>query len=261
MPHTDRVLRTSALLAAPISLVVEVARDVATAGVPVDPPGLTRGLVASGDVVILRLGRRRVRARIDSHPPEMIAATASGLSYRQWFRDTGAGTLMTAEVRWAGPAPYRLAHRQVVAAMTRRNELIATLVASRLRVVVGAALVAGGRLLAARRRDIDGWELPGGKVEPGEEPADALRREIAEELDIDIELAGRVGNDVVINHGSVLRVWAARAVRGEPVAREHAELRWLAADELDRVDWLPADRVLLPELRSLLTNAVSGNVE
>jgi 8-oxo-dGTP diphosphatase len=164
-------------------------------------------------------------------------------------------------VRWPGRIPF-LARRRALSVLTRRDELIASLVASRLQVVVGAALVADSRVLAARRRDIDGWELPGGKVEPGEAADAALRREIAEELDIDIELAGRVGNDVVINATSVLRIWAARVSRGTPVAREHAALRWLAADELDQVDWLPADRVLLPELRSLLisTSYASADV-
>lgn len=256
MRHTDDgVLRTSALLPAPLSLVVEAARDVATAGVAVEPPGLTRGLVASGDVVVLRLGRRRLRARIESRPLELVAVYMSGLSYRQWFRETRAGTLLTSEVRWTGRRPL-LSRRRVLAVLTRRNELIRTAVACRLRVVVGAALVADGRLLAARRRDIDGWELPGGKVEPGEAPEDALRREITEELDLAVELAERVGNDVVINRGWVLRVWAARINQGTPIAREHAELRWLAADELEQVDWLPADRVLLPELRSLLATTI-----
>jgi 8-oxo-dGTP diphosphatase len=249
--HTG-VLRTSALLAAPVSVVVEAARDVATVGLPVEPPGIARGLVTSGDVLVLRLGRRRIRARIESRPPDLVAAYMSGLSYRQWFRATGAGTLMTAELCWPGRVPL-LARRRALSILTRRDESIAALVATRLRVVVGAALLADGRVLAARRRDIDGWELPGGKVEPGEAPAAALRREIAEELDIDIELADRVGGDVAINASSVLRIWSARISRGTPVAREHSALRWLAADELDQVDWLPADRVLLPELRSLLT--------
>lgn len=254
MRHTeDGVLRTSVLVAAPIFVVAEAARDVATAGLPVEPPGLTRGLVASGDVVILRLGRRRIRARIECRPPESVTVNARGFAYRQWFCETGAGTLVTAEVRWQRRIPV-LMRRRALSIMSRRNNLIAASAADRLRVVVGAAIVAEGRLLAARRRDLDGWELPGGKVEPGERPEDALRREIAEELDIDIELAGRVGNDVVIDDAFVLRVWAARVVRGTPQAREHAELRWLTAAELDRVDWLPADRVLLPELRSILTN-------
>jgi 8-oxo-dGTP diphosphatase len=230
-------------------VVVEAARDVAAAGLPVEPPGMARGLVVTGDVVVLRSGRRRIRARIECNAPESVAVYTRGLTYRQWFRETGAGTLMTAEIR--GRLPFR---RRALAVMTRRDELIAALAASRLRVVVGAALVKDGRLLAAQRRDIDGWELPGGKVEPGEHPEDALRREIAEELDVDIELGGRVGADVVINRGWVLRIWSARITRGTLVAREHAELRWLAAGELDRVDWLPADRVLLPELRSLLTS-------
>ena len=128
------------------------------------------------------------------------------------------------------------------------------------RVVVGAALVradADGRprVLAARRRrpvHLAGlWELPGGKVEPGEGEADALVRECREELGVEVEVDGRVGEDLPVTDGLVLRVHRARTT-GEPQPREHDELRWLAAHELDDVAWLPADAPLLPELRDLL---------
>ncbi|MGN6330680.1 MAG: (deoxy)nucleoside triphosphate pyrophosphohydrolase [Motilibacteraceae bacterium] len=114
-----------------------------------------------------------------------------------------------------------------------------------LRVVVGAALLDGDRLLAARRTappELAGrWELPGGKVEPGESDEAALVRECREELGVLVELGDRVGGDFPLGDGLVLRVWTARAA-GEPrPLQEHDELRWLPAGEWWTVDWLPGD--------------------
>lgn len=118
-----------------------------------------------------------------------------------------------------------------------------------MRVVVGAALRdAAGRLLAARRVTPPGWEFPGGKVEPGETEPAALVRECREELGVDVEVGHRVGPDVPMPGGLVLRVWTARPVGGQPVRLEHAELRWLAPDQLHTVDWLPADRPVVTAL-------------
>jgi 8-oxo-dGTP diphosphatase len=120
-------------------------------------------------------------------------------------------------------------------------------------VVVGAALRdAAGRVLAARREAPPGWEFPGGKVEPGETEPAALVRELREELGVDAEVGGRVGPDVPMGDW-VLRVYDARADR-EPVRLEHAELRWLAPEELESVPWLPAD---LPVVAALATHAPS----
>lgn len=101
------------------------------------------------------------------------------------------------------------------------------------------------------------WELPGGRVEPGESEAAALRRECLEELDVEIFLGGRVGPDIALPAGSVLRIFAARLAGsgGEPRPVEHLALRWLTLDELSTVDWLPTDRLLLPDLRALLSAA------
>ncbi|MFF0655850.1 MULTISPECIES: (deoxy)nucleoside triphosphate pyrophosphohydrolase [Micromonospora] len=126
------------------------------------------------------------------------------------------------------------------------------------RVVVGAAIIEGGRVLACERSappEVAGrWEFPGGKVEPGEAETDALARECAEELGVRVAVGARVGRDVRMAHGrSVLRVYAARLLHGdEPKALEHAELRWLSATELDSVDWLPADVPIVAALRPLL---------
>lgn len=98
------------------------------------------------------------------------------------------------------------------------------------------------------------WEFPGGKVEPGESEHDALVRECDEELGIRVEVLARVGEDVPMVNGAILRLYLVRLSDGdEPRALEHAELRWLAADQLDSVPWLPADAPLAAALRPLLT--------
>jgi 8-oxo-dGTP diphosphatase len=120
------------------------------------------------------------------------------------------------------------------------------------RVVVGAVLRnADGRVLAARRQRPAGWELPGGKVEPGETEPAALVRELREELGVTVDVGDRVGPDVPIGADFLLRAWTAELIDGEAIALEHAELRWLAADELDTVLWLPADRPIIAALPEL----------
>lgn len=122
-------------------------------------------------------------------------------------------------------------------------------------VVVGAAVVRDGRLLVAQRAYPDElagkWELPGGKVEPGEAERSALARECAEELGVALEVGERVGDDLPIPGGRIFRVYAA-TTSDEPVAHEHAALDWLAAADLSALDWLPADRPLVPALQVLL---------
>ncbi|NJC16351.1 8-oxo-dGTP diphosphatase [Micromonospora profundi] len=127
-----------------------------------------------------------------------------------------------------------------------------------LKVIVGAAIIRDGRVLACARAappEVAGmWEFPGGKVEPGETETDALIRECAEELAVRVEIGERVGRNVRMAHGrSVLKVYAARLVDDDqPQALEHEGLRWLTADELDSVTWLPADAPIVAALRPLL---------
>ena len=121
--------------------------------------------------------------------------------------------------------------------------------------VVAAVLRRDGRLLAACRPPGKAragcWELPGGKVEPGESHAQALRRELREELALEVEVGAHF---LSVEHDYadlLLRLHAYHcriADDGEPLAREHVELRWLAAEELLAVPWSGADRRLLEAL-------------
>ncbi|MBK1785682.1 NUDIX domain-containing protein [Prauserella sp. ASG 168] len=130
--------------------------------------------------------------------------------------------------------------------------------------IVGAAIVRDGTLLAQQRAypsEAAGlWELPGGRVEPGEREDAAVRRECAEELGVAVEVGARVGADVPLPGGKVLRIFAAEladpAVR--PRAVEHRALRWVAPDAVAGLDWLPADRILVPDLERLLGFTGSG---
>ncbi|MEU8654414.1 (deoxy)nucleoside triphosphate pyrophosphohydrolase [Streptomyces sp. NPDC048737] len=132
-------------------------------------------------------------------------------------------------------------------------------------VVVGAALLDGGRLLAARRSappELAGrWELPGGKVEPGERPEEALVRELREELGVDARALERVPGEWPLRPPYALQVWTARL---EPVSappaplQDHDGLRWLAPEEIWDVDWLDQD---VPAVREVAARLGGGSVE
>jgi 8-oxo-dGTP diphosphatase len=125
-----------------------------------------------------------------------------------------------------------------------------------MRAVVGVAVVEGGRVLAARRSrpaELAGsWEFPGGKVEPGEDPAVTAVREIEEELGCVVAVTGWLVGESVVADGLVLRIAAARLVDGDPVPGEHDAVRWLRAGELDEVTWADADVPFLAQVRDLL---------
>ena len=123
-------------------------------------------------------------------------------------------------------------------------------------VVVAGAVVENGRLLLAQRAhppELAGqWELPGGKVEIGEQPDAALVRELREELGIDVVVGHRVGADVPLPGGLVLCAFAATVVSGTASALEHAALRWVDAAELHSIDLVAADREWIADLVALL---------
>jgi 8-oxo-dGTP diphosphatase len=125
--------------------------------------------------------------------------------------------------------------------------------------VVGVAVLASTpdgrrRLLAARRsrppETAGRWELPGGKVLPGESLEEAAGREVAEELACRVRITGRLDGVSPVRPGLELRVVTAELLEGSPTATEHDALRWLEPHELDDVDWLEPDVPFLEQLRA-----------
>lgn len=98
------------------------------------------------------------------------------------------------------------------------------------------------------------WEFPGGKIEEGESPQEALMREIDEELETEISVGALIDTieyDYPAFHLSMDCFWAEVA-EGELVLKEHEAAKWLSREELDSVDWLPADITIIEQIRSAM---------
>ena len=125
-----------------------------------------------------------------------------------------------------------------------------------MQIVVAGALISESRVLVAQRKrppELAGlWELPGGKVAPGETDAEALVRELREELGVEVVVGERIGADVAIGGELILRAYLVSQTCGTLAALDHGALRWVDATELLDLAWVPADRAWLPELRSRL---------
>lgn len=123
--------------------------------------------------------------------------------------------------------------------------------------VVAAVIMKEGKVFATQRgygEFKDGWEFPGGKVEAGESPEEALRREIREELEVEVnvgDLIDTIEYDYPAFHLS-MKCYACTIAGGSPHLLEHEAARWLSADQLDSVAWLPADITLIPKIAGLL---------
>lgn len=120
--------------------------------------------------------------------------------------------------------------------------------------VVAAVICDGNRVFATQRGYgpyKDWWEFPGGKIEPGESPEAALKREIQEELDTKISVEERIDTveyDYPEFHLSMECYWA-KVVEGELILKEHEAAKWLSAEDIDSVNWLPADKGILETIK------------
>jgi 8-oxo-dGTP diphosphatase len=132
--------------------------------------------------------------------------------------------------------------------------------------VVGAVIVdsldAPTRVMAAKRSPGGSgsglWEFPGGKVEPGEKPEAALKRELREELDVDCKVGRRLGGDRRIDASCVLRLYLVTVAAPPKPQLDHDEIRWLSRDDLGSVEWLAADRRGLPAVEALVRSATKA---
>lgn len=123
--------------------------------------------------------------------------------------------------------------------------------------VVAAVIVKNGKVFSTQRRYgefKDGWEFPGGKIESGESPQEALHREILEELDTEVKVEGLLGTvewDYPTFHLS-MDCFKCSIVSGDLFLREHEAAKWLSIEDIGSVDWLPADLEIIPKVRELL---------
>lgn len=123
--------------------------------------------------------------------------------------------------------------------------------------VVAAIITHNDQIFATQRgygEFKDGWEFPGGKMEPGETPQQALMREIREELDTEIEV-GSLVETVEYDYPNfhlTMHCFLCTIRSGELVLKEHEAAKWLTREELDSVDWLPADVKVVEKLKDTM---------
>lgn len=196
----------------------------------------------------------------------LVGGPLPTLTHRVALTATATGTRVLDEVSWVAPSGglgrvadvvvlRRLVRRLLAARTAVLGERVAQVAAWP--VVVAAALLRDGAVLTAQRTRPPAlaglWELPGGRVEPGEAEQEALVRELREELGADVRVTGRLGTDLLLDR-ALLRVHTAEPVPGSPEPRplEHEALRWVDAAGVPDVDWVAADRAVAADLVVLL---------
>ena len=204
--------------------------------------GPDTGQLSAGQRVTL--GRQSLRVDLADERGVVLSGRSAGL----------AALVENGEVHYTLRLPGRRAAESLDVLAEAVRLRVERLVAAP--IVVGTAIMDGQRVLTQQRErpvaDAGYWEFPGGRVEPGESEPDAVARECAEELGVKVGVGERIGPDLVLANGWVLRVYAAELISGRPRAVEHRAVRWIGPSELAGLDWLPADRVLVPQLRELL---------
>ena len=274
------VLRSDLLVDAPLRMVAGVVRDATVAEEALRRCGhrlrAPVRVLSPGDEIrvavrVLPGLRIPVRTRItgvglDGMTSTLAAGPVRAVAHVTTLTSSPAGVWMRDELRWTTPlgpfgwlADRILLRRLLRRVLAARAEAISAH-AARLAVapvVVATALIRDGRVLAAQRTrppELAGlWELPGGRVEAGEDEGAAVVRECREELGTDVVTDGRIGTDLTITAG-VLRVHRAWPAPGapEPQALEHAAVRWVDATAVSELDWVDADRAVVPDLVRLL---------
>jgi 8-oxo-dGTP diphosphatase len=213
------------------------------------------GQLAVGDLLVVRRFRP-VRLRVAAADERGVLLVGDGVRVSATVVPGEHGTLLTYAIGWPGRFLGRRRVLRVLSALLscvrRRAEQLATAP-----VVVGAVVLDGGKVLAAQRDRPAGiagrWEFPGGRVEAGEDERAALVRECCEELAAEVVVGERIGPDLVLASGWVLRLYLAElAPDSEPAAVEHRAIRWVSAGELAELDWLDADRIVLPAVAEAL---------